>query len=185
MRDYNFFSAYDKKKELKISPSSPYFIAGIILLVAVLATAGLVVRNMLLESDIQALQDETAALQATAEYQEAMQAQQALDRLNEYEINADAVLTDFENHDLLGTTFLDQLTASLPNNVTTLNLSMNNAAFMGNFRIPDRKTGAELILRLEESGLFSEVHTSGLTQAEGLAGYTISIQCEVKAGEVE
>lgn len=185
MRDYNFFSAFDKKKGLDINPKSPYFIALIIVIVAVLATAGLVVRNTMLGSQIAELNDEIATIQASAEYQEAQALNQELSQLVEYDKSAEIVLADFEKHDVLGTAVLDQLTASLPTNVITLSLSMNNSAMMANYRIPDRRTGAELILRLEESGLFSMVHASGLTQAEGQPGYTINIQCEMKAGEAQ
>lgn len=185
MRDYNFFSAYDKKKELKISPSSPYFIAGIILLVAVLATAGLVVRNMMLENEIRALQDETAALQATAEYAEAIDLQKKWDSLLEYEKNADVVLADFETHNVLGTAFLDQFSASLPATAAMLSMNLNHATMTGTFQVPDKRTAAELILQLEDSGLFQSVHSPNISQTEGQTGYTVVIECERKAGAVE
>ncbi|PKM84153.1 MAG: hypothetical protein CVU86_08705 [Firmicutes bacterium HGW-Firmicutes-11] len=185
MRDYNFFSAFDKKKGLDINPKSPYFIALIIVIVAVLATAGLVVRNMLLESQIADLNDEIATIQASAEYQEALKLQTALNNLAAYEEGADIVLADFEKSDVLGTALLDQLSASLPTTATMISMNLNHATMTGNFTVPDKRTAAELILRLEESELFSSVHAPNIFQQEAQPGFTVIIECEMKAGEVE
>lgn len=185
MRDYNFFSAYDKKKELRIGPSSPYFIAGIILVLAVLATAGLVGRNMLLERDIQALQDETAALQATASYQEAQALNAAWNSLVDYETSADAALADFEANDVSATAFLDRLTAALPSTVTLDSISADHAYMMATFQVPDKRTAAELVLRLEESGLFESVHMPSVSQRQGQVAFLASVNCVRKAGEEE
>jgi|GEM_PF-1825520 len=183
MRDYNFFSAFDKKKGLDINPKSPYFIALIIVIVAVLATAGLVVRNMLLESQIAELNDEIATIQASAEYQEALKLQTALNNLAEYEKGADVVLTDFETSNVLGTAILDQLSASLPTTATMVGLNLNHATMTGNFTVPDKRTAAELILYLEESKLFSAVHVPNIFQREGQPGFFVVVECQMKAGD--
>lgn len=182
MRDYNFFSAFDKKKGLDINPKSPYFIALIIVIVAVLATAGLVVRNVLLESKIAELQDEIAVIAASTEYQEALKQQEELNNLEEYEKYADIVLSDFQQHNIIGTDILDQFTASLPSTVTTISMSINNATMTANFSAPDKRTVAELLLRLEESGLFSSVHAPNIAQVDGQTGFTVAVECEMKAG---
>ena len=185
MRDYNFFSAYDKKKELKISPSSPYFIAGIILLVAVLATAGLVVRNVLLEGQIQDVRDEITALQSSQEYADAMGLQAAMDALTQYERSADVVLADFERSDMLGTELLDQLAATVPATAVVTSMSLTNANFAATYTVPDKKAAAELILQMENSGLFNKVHAPNISQSEGQAGYIVSVQCSMKGVEAE
>lgn len=185
MRDYNFFSAFDKKKGLDINPKSPYFIALIIVIVAVLATAGLVIRNMVLTDQIAELNDKIAVMQTSAEYQEALKLQSALSNLAEYEKGADIVLADFKSSNVLGTAVLDQLAASLPSTAVMLNLKLNHEQLTGTIGVPDKRTAAELILRLEESGLFSSVHAPNVFQIAGQPGFVVSVECEVKAGEIQ
>ena len=183
MRDYNFFSAFDKKKGLDINPKSPYFIALIIVIVAVLATAGLNVRNMILNNELGDLQLAVENIRASAEYQEALALQSEMETLSEYEKGADIVLADFERQNALGTTVLNQLTASLPATSSIITMNMNHATFTATLNVPDRRTGAELILRLEESGLFQMVHASSLTQAQGQTGFVMAIECERKVAD--
>lgn len=185
MRDYNFFSAFDKKKGLDINPKSPYFIALIIVIIAVLASAGLVIRNMVLIDQIAELTDQTVAIQTSQAYKDARELQLALEYMAEYETNADIVLADFENSNVLGTAVLDQLTASLPSTAAMLNLKLNHEQLVGNISVPDKRTAAELILRLEDSGLFSSVHAPNVFQVAGQPGFVVSVECEVKAGEVQ
>jgi Tfp pilus assembly protein PilN len=140
---------------------------------------------MILTDQIAELNDEIAVIQASAEYQEALALQSEMETLTEYEKGADLVLADFERQNTLGTSVLDQLTASLPANVNISSMNLNHAAFTATFNVPDRRTGAELILRLEESGLFQYVHTSSLTQTDEQPGYSMYVECERKVGEIE
>jgi hypothetical protein len=184
MRDYNFFSAYDKKKGLDINPKSPYFIALIIVIVAVLASAGLVIRNMVLNDQLADLNDEIGMIQASAEYQEALDASSDLDRMKEYDGYAQIVLHDFEKHDLLGTDVLDALAATMPSNTAARLISFNNETMTGDFLVPDRRTAAELLLRLEESGLFTSVYSPSLSLNDDNPGYTLTVECQMKEGEL-
>lgn len=183
MKDYNFFAAYDKKKDLKIDRKSPYFIAVILLILAVLATGGLLVRNMMLEKDIVALRDETASIQASDDYKEAKMFQDMLANMDAYDQSAETILSDFEKQNVLGVEILDTLTAALPANTPLISLSVDHALMSAFFSIPDKKAGAELLLHLEKSGLFTEIHSPNIFVLANQPGYVLSVEGEMKAGE--
>lgn len=185
MRDYNFFSFYERKKGINIDPKSSYFIAIIMILVFSLLSIGLVVRNVILTSQLNERNGEIILLQESAEYKEAQAFRNALDKMAEYEQGADIVLADFESQNVLATSILDQLTAALPTTVTATTLEFNHAALTGIFTLPDKKTCAELLLRLEQTGLFSSVHAPNLFQSEGQAGFIVVVECEMKAGDIQ
>jgi hypothetical protein len=52
MRDYNFFEIYEKQGVLSINKKSPLFIGIIIVLLVVVLAIGLVVRNVVLQYQI-------------------------------------------------------------------------------------------------------------------------------------
>jgi Tfp pilus assembly protein PilN len=185
MKDYNFFSAYDRKKTVTVDPKSPFFLAFLLLAIAFVLSTGLVVRNLMLTTQLNHLNDQIAATKESKDYIEAFSHREALDTLAEYDKGAEMVLADFMDHNVLGTVLLDRLSAVLPATVTTTNFSLNHARLTATYAMPNKRTGAELLLNLEDSGLFTWVHSPGIIQNEGETGFIMFVECELKAGGVE
>lgn len=183
MKDYNFFEIYEKKKGFTIQPKSTVFACAVILLIFILVSLGLVGRNLYLSSRINSLDSETQKIKATKEYQEADRLQNSINAMQEYDKKAGIALKKFEDSSVIGSKLIMKIASVMPSNTAMLKIEMDNAIVKADFSLPDRKSGAELILALKGSELFSNVHATNIFINEGKTGYIISIECDMKAGD--
>lgn len=185
MRDYNFFSIYSKKHKNGIDLKSPYVIGLLAVALFALLTAGFVTKNMIVESQIQGIQTEINAIKASSAYAEAEKLRVNIETMQQYDINAQAALTKFEEAKVLGTSFLEQVASTVPAGVAITGLTANNAVVQIGCTVPTRKAAAEFQLHLKNLSLFQNVHMSSVTATEG-TGFIANIECVMgKVGEAE
>lgn len=176
MRDYNFFEIYEKQGVLSINEKSPLFIGIIIVLLVVVLAIGLVVRNVVLQYQINDYTEKTIKIKASREYIEANKIQNSISAMQKYDEYASIALEKFQASNLIGTEVLTRLSSSIPLQASLNSIRMNNGVMDASFNVADRKTAAELVLSLKESGLFKNVHLSSLTIGSGTTNYTAAIQ---------
>jgi hypothetical protein len=85
----------------------------------------------------------------------------------------------------LNTEFLKKLSSSIPSTATiqSVNVTRVNADLY--FSVPNEKTAAELVARLEESGLFLNTTLISVSKNEDGITYVANVNCILKAGEVK
>lgn len=183
MRDYNFFEPLQRRKKIRINIKSPVFLGFVVILLILFASAWLVVENKLVEAQLMSAKEELNTVQASPEYQEAVQLQNSINALAEYDQYASSALSRIEaGKNILNTGFLKNLSGSIPSTVSLrgANITSANAAFY--FQVPDRRAAAELKHDLDNSGLFLQTMLVSVSTESG-GGYIASINCIIKAGE--
>lgn len=180
MRDYNFFEIYEKKKGISIQPRSTVFVCAVLMLIMILATLGLIGRNLYITGKIDSFNEETERIKASKQYVEASQLQKSIDAMKEYDQNAGEALKKFRYNNLIGTEILTTISLSIPAQASIEDMKINNAFMDVSFVVADRKTASELILNLKNTGLFQNVHLSSVALNEGGSSYKAKIQCIMK-----
>ena len=183
MKDYNFFEIYEKKRTLFINPRSIYFIGSMALLLSIFISLSFLGRNIYISYQTDKMINESNVIKATKEYIEADRLQNSVNAMNEYDVNAEIALNKFNDYNLLGSKILSSLSSTLPIGVSINSLSMNNASANLAFNALDRKSVAELLVNLNDSMLFKEIHFSSVTANVSGAGYIANIQCIMETGD--
>lgn len=183
MRDYNFFEAYQKKRELSINAKSPVFLGILVILLILALSAGLVIQNIVLASRMTAAAEKLSELQASEEYQKAIKLQDSISAMSEYDQYAESALSRIQKGDVLGTEFLKNLSGVLPSsaNIQSVNITRANATLYIN--VPNQKAAAELVGNLDKSGLFQQTTLISVTKNEESTTFVALINCILKAGE--
>lgn len=184
MNDYNFFSSYQKRKEINLNPGSPYFISSIILLIVVVLTAGIMMYNFYLNTQLDTIHAELMEVKASDEYTQAAFLKNSLQAMSEYDNNANLALQKFEASDIISSELLNQIFKGLPVNVKMVTFSVDQTTVSMSFDIPNRKAAAELLLGLKDTGLFQDLH---LSDVSGEIGGILSTSVEgmLKAGAIQ
>lgn len=185
MRDYNFFEHYQRRKDASINFKSPFFFGIIIILLIIALSAGLLVRDKVLSARLSDLQSQLQTIQSSAEYQAADQISKRISAMSEYDQYAATALDRIEQGDVLGTEFMNDLSGILPSSVILQSASINRATASFVFTVPDRKAAAELIKHFDESELFIKASLTSLTAQQDVNNFTATIDCVLKAGEVQ
>lgn len=183
MRDYNFFETCQRRKDIHINMKSPVFLGFVVILLTLIASGGIMVQNAVIKSQLTDMTESLNIVQASPEYQKAIQLQNSITALTEYDQNASAALERIRTgKGILNTVFLKNFSDVIPSTVSLQSASMTsvNAAFT--FRTPDRRAAAELVHDLDHSGLFLQTTLVSVT-SDGSGGFTASINCIIKAGE--
>jgi Tfp pilus assembly protein PilN len=183
MKDYNFFEIYETKKGIKINPKSATFIALIIIILCVILSVGLLLRNYLLDMRVQDMKNEIEVKISSQEYAEANRLKQSIDAMKEYDQTAEEVLKKFEEANIIGTEFMKTLVSSLPTAVAMNSINVDNASASFVFTSPDRKVAAELLLNLKNSGLFQDVQLHSITTDPNSNQMSVVIDAVMKASE--
>lgn len=183
MRDYNFFESYQKKRSVSVDIKSPIALGIIAIILILVVTGGLFARNIVLGANFALLTKELTEIQASDEYQKAQVLQNSIAALSQYDQDAGTALTKIEQGDILNTKFMLQLSNTIPSNVSiiTANLTQSSANFV--FRVPDRKSAAELFDNLNQSGLFLNITLESINSDSENPGYTAQISGVIKAGD--
>ncbi|MGI6731030.1 MAG: PilN domain-containing protein [Anaerovoracaceae bacterium] len=157
---------------------------GIILVVlCILLSLGLYLRNTMLQAQIDNMADELAQIQISKEYLEANRLMTSLDAMKEYDKGAEVALNKFNKNHVLTTDFIGKIVKAMPNLVVLNSFNMNNSGIEMSFRVPDRKVAAELVLNMKKTELFHDVQLSSVSSSQSGEGYTSSISCILKGIE--
>ena len=167
MRDYNFFSIYEKKRDFIFNIKSPYTISGIIILLCILLSAGFIIRNMILENNIQEMQAQIDSIQKSSDYKEANELNNRIDAMNKYEQIADIALENFQAADTLDSELINNLFKGIPANAVITDFTIINTGFSMSCNVPSRKAAAELVLGLKGTNLLHEVQLISVSLQEG------------------
>lgn len=184
MRDYNFFEAYQKKRNLSFNIKSPVFLGLIVIVLIIAVSGGSLIQNAVLAAKLSASADELGTLQASKEYQEAVKLQDSIAAMTEYDQYAGSALERINQGKVINTEFLKKLTAVLPSstNIQSVNLTRVNAVF--NINVPNQKAAAELVANLDRSGLFLQTTLASVNSQE-TGGFVATVNCILKAGDQE
>jgi hypothetical protein len=184
MRDYNFFEIY-KRKTITTKEKTPVLVSVIAILMVVGATVGIMLLNAQMEGNIKSYQAEIEDMKSSEIYMEAERLESNLAAMKEYDKYAEKALEKLDRSHVLGSEFMSTIASVLPINTSILAIQADQAYAHGDFLIPNRREGAELILALKQSGLFSYVHANNIFQEEDGGRYIISIVCDLKVGEIK
>ena len=185
MRDYNFFEHYQRRKESSLNFKSSFFFGVIIIILIIVLSVGLLVRERYLSAKLDDLKSQLMTVQASAEYQVANQISKNINAMSEYDQYAGEALERINQGDLLGTAFMNDLSEILPSSATLESASINRATASFIFNVPDRKTAAELAKHLDESELFIKTSLKSLNFQQDVNNFSVTIDCILKAGEVQ
>lgn len=181
MRDFNFFEAYGRKKST-FNLNSPFFLASVLVGLAIIFTILLFGRNMLLIEDIKDVRGQIDTLSSNPLYEEALAVKDRIDGLNQYDSQASAVLEQFLDENIITTRFFDDLLLEIPSAVVLTEFNIDNSVAIMNVQARNRKAVAETVLRLKESGLFKEVTFETIVGQEGSNIVDVVINATMKAG---
>ena len=92
MRDYNFFEAYQKKRNLSIDVKSPVFLGIIVIILILAVSVASVLQNVILAARLASTSIELSSIQASEEYQKAIKLQDSITAMTGYDQNAEAAL---------------------------------------------------------------------------------------------
>lgn len=185
MRDYNFFDPYEKKWSPEINFTSPGFYSLLILLLILGVTVGAFVQNKMLADEQALLSTELNALKESPLFQEAEAFNQSLGALQEYDQYAATALEKIDEGSILGTNLLNKLSSAMPSSATLTSLNATTATLTFTASIPTKAAAAELLLRMEESGLFRQIAINSVVIAGDAGTYTATLNGIVKAGDQE
>lgn len=184
MRDYNFFEAYQKKRNMSFNIKSPFFL-GLIVIILILAVSGaMLIQNAVLSAKLSAAAEELGALQAGAEYQEAVKLQDSIAALTEYDQYAGSALERIHQGKVINTEFMKKLTAVLPSSTSIENVNLTRVNAVMNVNVPNQKAAAELVGNLDRSGLFLQTTLASVNSEES-GGFIATVNCILKAGDQE
>ena len=192
MKDYNFFEPYQKKRELRIDFKSPVFLGIIVIFLIFASTAAVIVQNIVLSARLSNKTAELSAMQSSNEYQQAVKLQNSVDVMTEYDRNAESALQKIQKGHVLSTEFMQKLSAVLPSSVAMENATLTRTGATLSFSVPNQKAAAELVGNLDQSGLFIQTTLVSVTSSQTTGdtevvatGFTASINCILKAGDIE
>lgn len=183
MRDYNFFENYQRRKESSINYKSPFFFGIVVILLIVILSAGMFAREKYMSVKLENLKFELITIQSSPEYQTANQISKSISALTEYDQYAATALDRISQGNILGTSFMNDLSAILPSNSSLESASINRATASFVFNVPERRTAAELVKHLDESELFIKTSLKSLNFQQDVNRYSVNIDCILKAGE--
>lgn len=185
MNDYNFFSVYERKKGLDFNIKSPYLVGAILLIICLLVSIGLVGSNFYYSYSIGKLTSEIDGLKASTEFKEATYYLQSIDAMKQYDDAAQTALDKFIASELLGTDYINKITSVIPSNVIIQGMSLDNFNLAISAQIPNRKVASELMLALDETGLFYEVKIIGVFKNTEGVGFATYINATIKESEAK
>lgn len=185
MKDYNFFDAYLISQKQQKNFNSPlfYFILGLVLILG--TSAGLLFLNSLVSDEYAALTGELQVLYESEAYQEAEVYKQSISSITEYDQYASSALDKIESGKILGTVFLKKLTEALPTSTSLISLNATTATVNLTANVPTKSAAAELLLRMENSGLFWQISLSSAVLADETGTYTATYDGILKAGDLK
>lgn len=185
MRDYNFFEAYQKKRDLSINVKSPVFLGLVVILLILATSGGLLVQNMILTSQLSNVQEELIQLQESKDYQEAVKMQERITAFNEFDQNAGSALTRIQDGKNLNTVFLTNLTALLPATTKIKNMNITRSTVSLEIVVPGFKAAGEVMANFENSGYFLQTTLIGVSKDNDTGNFIESINCILKEGDQE
>lgn len=184
MKDINFFSVYTDKSSAAYKRKHMMEIGIIILLIIVLIYAGLTFWKMSMERETQQINEflmSEEAQKSIAEYN--LQAAK-LEAIQNYNAAADNLIGSMDKTYKLTSEKLDIISKAMPVNAKVKTLSYANGELNLIFASPSLATAAQTQVRLQKTELFQSVELLGATSEEA-GGYSSTIHCIMKVGEVE
>lgn len=181
MNDYNFFSEDQKKRRVFLNIHSPYFLGVMVLIICTLISTGLIIDNMLTENRIETLANQVNEIKKNPDYETAEKLQQTLDIMSKYDSSATSVLSDFNKLKLIDSDLITKILGCIPNNVTVVSFGIENQNLGMTCNAPDRKTAADLLYLLRDSGVFEDIQLNSVTSKDGINGVSVSINGTLKA----
>ena len=188
MKDYNFFSTFEKKK-LAIDPKSPTFIIAVALIVALIFCGGIAIGNLLLNRQLNDVNTALSGKKASPDYVEVQKIQDALAVLDQYDVMVDQVVADYQGVQIFDSKFCSDFAKLMPQNVKLASLVITGNAVSLQCSSADKKAFAVLLSEMDASGLFAASQlvsiSATLDPSSGATSSIAVIQAVLKAGDAE
>ncbi|MDE5977894.1 MAG: PilN domain-containing protein [Turicibacter sp.] len=180
-RDINFFSNYlIKNQDQRNRSLYQYIYYGVIGAFIGGTFAFNQFQTLQLKGNISDLKDELASPSVTEKIDESDWAYQMLEVLNQYNREITSLVDNIQSRDLITSTLLDQLSSTLPSDITLGSLNITSTSITMQATSETRIAIAELQHNLKQLPFISDVYIGAISSE---VPYTISITCTVTGGE--
>ena len=179
-RDINFFSTYQLKNQDKKSQNLYGYLFG--------GAVGLFVLGTLmfnqaqlhqLNKKIDELNDELASPGIVEKIAESDRVYQVLEALNHYDQEVTILVNNINSRDFVTTALLNQISSTIPTEVTFSSLSLTNTNMTMQATSQTRTAIAEVQYNLKQLPFVSDVYIGAISPD---APYTFSLSCTINGG---
>lgn len=179
-RDIDFFSTYQSKNEQKRSQNRyGYLLGGITLLIIVGTFITQFIQSTQLTSKINELNKELNSPVIQEQIVESDRVYEILEVLNQYDQELSVLVKNITSRDLITTQLLNQISSTIPSDVTFSSLSINDTTIMMQASSQSRTAIAEVQHNLKQLPFIADVYIGSIS-AE--APYSFSLSCTVNGG---
>ena len=179
-RDINFFSTYQLKNQDKKSQNLYGYLFGGAVGLFVLGTLTFNQAQVYqLNKKIDELNDELASPGIVEKIAESDRVYQVLESLNQYDQEVTIVVNNINSRDFVTTTLLNQISSTIPSDVTFSSLSINDTTITMQANSESRTAIAEVQHNLKQLPFIADVYIGSIS-AE--APYSFSLSCTVNGG---
>lgn len=179
-RDINFFSTYQSKNEQKKSQNRyGYLLGGTTLLMIVGTFVTQSIQGSQLKSKINKLNEELNSPAIQEQIVESDRVYGILEVLNQYDQELSILVKNITSRDLITTQLLNQISSTIPSDVTFSSLSINDTTITMQANSESRTAIAEVQHNLKQLPFIADVYIGSIS-AE--APYSFSLSCTVNGG---
>lgn len=179
-RDINFFSTYQLKSQDKKNQNLYSYIFG--------GTVGLFIigtftfnqfQTYQLNKKIAELNEELSSPGIVEKIDESDRVYQMLELLNQYDQDVTVLIDNINSRDIVTTTLLNQISSTIPTDVTFSSLSLTNTSVTMQATSETRTAIAEVQYNLKQLPFISDVYVGSISPD---APYTFSLSCTISGG---
>lgn len=179
-RDINFFSTYQSKRQDKKSQKLyGYILGGTIGLFIIGTFIVTTVQSYQLNQTINGLNEELVSPAIVEQIAESDRVYQTLEILNQYETEITTLVDNINSRDFVTTTLLNQISSTIPTEVTFSSLSLTSTTITMQATSETRTAIAEVQYNLKQLSFISDVYIGSISSD---APYSFSLSCTISGG---
>lgn len=179
-QDINFFSTYlSKKEQTKNQNRYGYFLGATTLLIILGAFIIQSVQEFRLSSKINELNEALNSKEIQEQIVESDRVYEMLEVLDQYDQELNILVDNIMSRDLITTQLLNQISSTIPSDVTFSGLSINDTTITMQASSQSRTAIAEVQHNLKQLSFIKDVYIGSIS-AE--APYSFSLSCTINGG---
>ena len=179
-QDINFFSTYlSKKEQSKNQNRYGYCLGGTTLLIILGAFITQSVQEFRFSSKINELNEALNSPEVQEQIAESDRVYEMLEILNQYDQELNVLVDNITSRDLITTQLLNQISSTIPSDVTFSGLSINDTTITMQASSQSRTAIAEVQYNLKQLSFIKDVYIGSIS-AE--APYSFSLSCTINGG---
>ena len=188
MRDYNFFTSFDKKK-LTFDPKSPTSIIIAAVIVALVFCGGILITNLITNARLESANAALTEKKASTEYMKVQKTKDEMAALDQYNKMADQVIAKYDKASAFNSKFFTDFVKVIPQQVKLTSINLTGYLVAIQCSAQDRKAIAEFLSNMDQSGLFASVSLISVNaptnEDAGVAKNMATIEALLKEGGAE